>query len=271
MRHQKPIKSAIIISVILHVIVISSLTQIKLVGKYDVRGKIAVALVKEKETKLIKRSMPVKQMPSFAESPPKYDLGTMAKIDIRNAPSPLVYTERELSTAVSGFESLPYEVPKKIDLPAKLHKPDVHKTDIGIKEDSPKPINAKIEIADGSKFVKETPLEIGKPEIKFAEEKNKVLQNYLASVRKKIESKKRYPISARNANIEGRAELKLTILKDGRLDKVEIIRSSGSEILDNSALESIQKASPFSPIPDILGQDKIEISISLVYNLEKSQ
>lgn len=271
MRYQKPIKSAIIISVILHIVVILSLTQIKLVGKYDVKGKIAVTLVKEKEAKLIKRSMPVKQMPSFADSPPKYDTGTMAKIDISETSSPLIYTETKFPVSVSGFESLPYEVPKKIDLSAKLHRPDTHRTDISIKEISPKPINTKIEIADGSKFVKGTPLEIGKPEIEFAEEKNKVLHSYLASVRKKIESKKRYPISARNANIEGRTELKLTILKDGRLDKVEIIKSSGSEILDNSAIESIQKASPFPPIPDVLGQEKIEVSISLVYNLEKSR
>ncbi|MGB9595781.1 MAG: energy transducer TonB [Candidatus Poribacteria bacterium] len=270
-RQTKSISLAMIISIVLHIVFFIFLALMKFQNGYNIKEKVSIALVKEKDTKLNRRSMPVKEIPSFTESPQKYDLGTMAKIEIANTPSPLVYTEKEFPTAISGFESLPYEAARKIDLSTKLYKPDAHRTDISIKEVSPKPVNPKIDVVDGSKFVKESPLEIKKPEIKFAEEKNKILQNYLASVRKKIESKKRYPISARNANIEGRAEVKLTILKDGQLDKVEIIRSSGSEILDNSALESIQKASPFPPIPDSLGQEKIEVSISLVYNLEKSR
>lgn len=271
MKYQKSTRSAIIISIVLHIAVILSLARVKIIGKPDIEGKIPVDFIKQKDTKLNRRIMPLKQTPSFIDFTQKNDLGTIAKVEISNTPSPLVYTEKGFPTAISGFENLPYEVPRKIDLPTKLHKPDTHKTDMSIKEVSPKPIDGKIEISDGSKFIKESPFEIKKPEVKFTEEKNKILQNYLLSVRKKIESKKRYPISARNANIEGRTELKLTILKDGQLDKVEIIRSSGSEILDNSAIESIQKASPFSPIPAILEQEKIEISISLVYNLEKSR
>ncbi len=269
-KQTKPINFAVIISVSLHIVIFISFAVIRLNDEYDIKGKISVALIKEKETKLSQRLMPVKKVPSFVDTYQKYDLGTIAKIEVSNTPSPFVYTEREPSTVISKLEGLPYEIPKDVNLPAKLHKPDIYKTDVDTKQGSPKPINTKIELVDGSKFVKELPQEIEKPEIRFTEEKNKVLQNYLALVRKKIESKKRYPIFARNASIEGRTEVRLTILKDGRLGNVEVIRSSGSEILDSSALESIQKASPFPPIPDILEQEKIEVGISLVYSLEKS-
>jgi len=271
LRQPKSIKLAMIISITLHIAFFIPLTLIKLGSEYDTKGKISISLIKGKEAKLDRRSVPVREIPSFSDSPQRYDLGTMAKIGISNTPSPLVYTEREFPTAISKYEGLPYEVPQNMDLTAKYQKPDTHKTEIIIREISPKPVSAKVNIVDGSKFVKDSALKLEKPEIKFTEEKTKILQNYLISVRKKIESKKRYPISARNAGIEGKTEVKLTILKDGQLDKVELIKSSGSEILDNSALESIQSATPFPPIPAILEKEKIEVSISLVFSMEKSQ
>jgi len=97
-----------------------------------------------------------------------------------------------------------------------------------------------------------------------------ILQSFFGSIRKKIESKKKYPELARDAGIEGRSGVKMTILKDGQLEKVEIVDSSGNQILDNAALQSILKAAPFPPIPKDIRQSKIEVSIYLVFKIART-
>jgi protein TonB len=93
------------------------------------------------------------------------------------------------------------------------------------------------------------------------------LQRYTRTVRMKIESQKRYPLTARRAMIEGRVGIKMTILRDGQLENVEIIESSGYEILDKSALESIQSSAPFPPLPKDIERKRIQISIYLTFKM----
>ena len=61
--------------------------------------------------------------------------------------------------------------------------------------------------------------------------------------------------------------VRITILKDGRLEKVEIAESSGYEILDNAALQTVREAAPFPPIPEEAKLDKVNVSVGLVFRL----
>ena len=61
----------------------------------------------------------------------------------------------------------------------------------------------------------------------------------------------------------------MTILKDGRLEKAEITKSSGYEILDNAALQSVRNAEPFPPIPEEAKLGNVEVSIRLVFTLSQ--
>jgi len=36
---------------------------------------------------------------------------------------------------------------------------------------------------------------------------------------------------------------------DGRLEEVEVVRSSGSQVLDEASLETVRNAAPFPPMP----------------------
>ena len=94
-----------------------------------------------------------------------------------------------------------------------------------------------------------------------------VLQNFARVVRRKIESSKKYPVSAQKAGIEGRTSVKMTILKDGRLKKVELVKSSGRGVLDKAALQSVRDAAPFPPIPPKVRRDELEMSITLVFKI----
>ena len=39
------------------------------------------------------------------------------------------------------------------------------------------------------------------------------------------------------------------IARSGKVDSIELVRGSGSKILDDEAIRSIRKAAPFDPIP----------------------
>jgi TonB family protein len=272
LRQTKSARLAIIISISLHIVIFMSIAWIKLSNEYSVKGKVSVEIFKEKATNLARRSMPVRAIPSFNDSPQRYNPETIVNIGISKTSSPIVYADRLLPGSFSSLKSLPYEVPQKFDIKGKNNNSPTNRSNMTIlKEANPKPANTKINITGGYKFIDNASSAFTKPEIKFTGENSQALRQFLTTVRRKIESKKRYPISARNAGIEGRSEVRMTILKDGKLEKAEIIKSSGNEILDNAALESIHNAIPFPPIPAELKRERIEMSIYLIFNMEMSR
>jgi protein TonB len=111
------------------------------------------------------------------------------------------------------------------------------------------------------------PSGLASPDIKVRANAEKAMQEFLDSVRRDIESKKKYPVVARDAGLEGRSGVKMTILKDGQLEKVVLVDSSGHEILDKAALQSVRDAAPFPPIPMQIGRDRVEMNIYLVFKI----
>jgi TonB family protein len=59
--------------------------------------------------------------------------------------------------------------------------------------------------------------------------------------------------------------LKCTILmkmrRDGEVLELKILRSSGNELYDLSAIRAIKKAAPFSPFPMVIPKEEIEIEV----------
>jgi len=49
-------------------------------------------------------------------------------------------------------------------------------------------------------------------------------------------------------------------MKDGHTRRLRVVKSSGYKILDDAIVEAIKLASPFSPLPDGFGKDKIVIT-----------
>ncbi len=69
-----------------------------------------------------------------------------------------------------------------------------------------------------------------------------------------------YPREARAQRLVGRVRLVVVILPDGSIDRVQISTSSGTKILDQAAVRSVQLASPFSAFPKEL-RDRDEIHV----------
>ena len=86
---------------------------------------------------------------------------------------------------------------------------------------------------------------------------------YLETWRRKVEEigNLHYPKQAKRQGIYGNLKLKVAIDKSGDLVSVEIIESSGQDVLDQAALQIIRLAAPFEPLPDSIRQttDILEI------------
>lgn len=59
-----------------------------------------------------------------------------------------------------------------------------------------------------------------------------------------------YPEEARERGITGKVRLQMHIRPDGSLARVEVLESSGSEVLDASAKRILRLAAPFGPFPE---------------------
>jgi TonB family protein len=66
----------------------------------------------------------------------------------------------------------------------------------------------------------------------------------IAEIMRRIEKAKLYPRMARKMGTEGQATVRFRIKTDGKVEGVELMESSGSEILDQASLETVQRAAP---------------------------
>jgi protein TonB len=69
-----------------------------------------------------------------------------------------------------------------------------------------------------------------------------------------------YPREARSQGIFGQVQLIVVLLADGRIKRIEVSKGSGSRLLDQAAVRSVQLASPFKPFPkELRNRDEIHI------------
>jgi len=67
-------------------------------------------------------------------------------------------------------------------------------------------------------------------------------------IRRQIEQAKTYPEAARRDGLQGTVNLRFRIAPDGSVEAMEILRSSGSHILDEASEQTIRRAAPYPPV-----------------------
>jgi len=92
--------------------------------------------------------------------------------------------------------------------------------------------------------------------------------SYLTGIKRKIELVWRYPEVAATAGQQGKLELRFTIRKDGRLEDIRLIKSSGYPILDDEAISAVRLSAPFSPFPKGFNVERINIVATFEYIIE---
>ena len=58
-----------------------------------------------------------------------------------------------------------------------------------------------------------------------------------------------YPEQARQRNLEGSLVLSVDVLADGSIERVQVLRSSGYELLDEAAVRIVRLAAPYADLP----------------------
>jgi protein TonB len=82
----------------------------------------------------------------------------------------------------------------------------------------------------------------------------------LRNIRRQIEQNKIYPDAARRQGIQGTVELRFRIAADGSVEDVEILRSSGYDILDEASRQTLRRAAPY---PAVRGWIRLPLSYRL--------
>ena len=79
-----------------------------------------------------------------------------------------------------------------------------------------------------------------------------------------LSAHKTYPEAARQRGIEGIVGLRFTVNRSGRVIALNVIRSSGSDVLDSAAEAMLRNAALPAPDP---AQDRVTVSVQLHYTL----
>jgi len=86
----------------------------------------------------------------------------------------------------------------------------------------------------------------------------------------KVESVLKYPELAAISGLQGTLYIQFDIMKDGSLEKLELIKSSGYKILDDEALRSIRATAPFQPLPNGWNMDRYTIRAAVLFYLNEA-
>ena len=92
-------------------------------------------------------------------------------------------------------------------------------------------------------------------------------QHYLAALAASIDRRKYYPRVSRRRGEEGRVVVSFVIRKTGEITDLMVTESSGSRRLDEAALKTLRRISPFQPIPEALARDAWSITVPIAFHL----
>jgi protein TonB len=92
-------------------------------------------------------------------------------------------------------------------------------------------------------------------------------QQYKAELRQLIDRQKRYPRSAQRRKQEGKATVSFVVNRNGSIERIRLLQSSGYESLDKAAIRAIESISGRLPIPQEIGRGQWQLKIPLSFKL----
>lgn len=80
---------------------------------------------------------------------------------------------------------------------------------------------------------------------------------------------KRYPERAVRGRITGSGALRITIASTGNVERVEVIESTQSTVLDDELLRMVDRAAPFPAFPTEMSQRDVTLVVPVSFRLEQ--
>ncbi|BBO71166.1 hypothetical protein DSCA_50960 [Desulfosarcina alkanivorans] len=105
------------------------------------------------------------------------------------------------------------------------------------------------------------------PQSHAAAEEYMTKASYLDMVRLKIESRKRYPETARTGSIEGRVTIRFILVTDGSVRDVAVVKGAPCSALNTAALDAVKNAAPFPRPPTSLFPGDLSLKLTIVFEL----
>jgi protein TonB len=93
-----------------------------------------------------------------------------------------------------------------------------------------------------------------------------VYMNYFNRIKQAINQNWEYPELAKRYGLQGTLFLEFAVGANGQLEQLRLVRSSGSQLLDDEALRAIKAAAPFAPIPSWIKSIPLPISATMEYH-----
>jgi protein TonB len=84
-----------------------------------------------------------------------------------------------------------------------------------------------------------------------------------------LERNKTYPEAARRYGDEGRASVRFTVDRDGKVRGVVLLRGTGSTVLDE-AVQELLRSARVPAFPPTMAQPEVTVSVSIRYTLGDS-
>ena len=81
---------------------------------------------------------------------------------------------------------------------------------------------------------------------------------------------KRYPRVAVDQNWQGNVEIRMVIAESGEISALLVRSSAGHQVLDQHALEMIERAKAMAPIPPALRGKEFTVDVPIVFSLRES-
>lgn len=260
----------LLISLCIHIVAFSFFARIILHSNFEFRESVDVQLVKtDQQVRKIRRDNPIIKtyIDNRQQIPAKVKSVTQPIIRPKNVST---YANSEM-IPIFHYESPQVIPPSKIPLkitPIKVN-PQIHQEKVN-KPLYSSPNKNIFEINQPFLNITQKPSFVYKEPIDY-EGNSKILRDFLDTISKKIEKSKLYPQWAMETGIQGRVIVRFTILKNGTLEQEpQLIKSSGSEILDNAAIMAVKAAIPFPEIPESLKRDQIHVELPMEFILTQS-
>ncbi|MDH3443008.1 MAG: energy transducer TonB [Deltaproteobacteria bacterium] len=92
-----------------------------------------------------------------------------------------------------------------------------------------------------------------------------VLAPFTKIIESWIEAQWEYPDLAKLYGLQGKVTVEFTVLQNGHIDLLAVVRSSGSNLLDEEAIRAIKAASPFPSIPKSINANRLRIVAGFTY------
>lgn len=96
------------------------------------------------------------------------------------------------------------------------------------------------------------------------------LERYGRSLAELLAQQQQYPRMAALRGWEGEVRVRITIARKGNIVATDVIRSSGHDVLDRSAVQLVTQAGPLPRLPEALQNREIQVIVPVHYRLEKS-